>query len=166
MCSFENKWLKECPHSLKPVSIDGMLMTYLYSFFHSIIKFEKYLSSKHPNINLLLEKENNGRLSFSDTNVFCEKGNLSLICIWKRPSVVVLLISTSSYLMFFNSIKEINMLRKGTNRLLKREMSDIYLKVTIEKNWRSQNFDFLSLKTLSLRSVFGDIWTHADIIEF
>ena len=28
-------------------------------------------------------------------------------------------------------------------------MSNIYLKVTIEKNWRSQNFDFLSLKNLS-----------------
>ena len=43
--------------------------------------------------------------------------------------------------MFLNSIKEI----KGK--------SNIYLKVAIEKNWRSQNFDFLSL-------------THADIIEF
>ena len=28
-------------------------------------------------------------------------------------------------------------------------MSNIYLKVTIEKNWRSQNFDFLSLRNLS-----------------
>ena len=27
-------------------------------------------------------------------------------------------------------------------------MSNIYLKVTIEKNWRSRNFDFLSLKNL------------------
>ena len=45
--------------------------------------------------------------------------------------------------MFFNSIKEINKLRKERNRLLKKGMSYIYLKVTIEKNWRSQNFDFL-----------------------
>ena len=29
-------------------------------------------------------------------------------------------------------------------------MSNIYLKVTIEKKWFSQNFDFLSLKNLSL----------------
>ena len=28
-------------------------------------------------------------------------------------------------------------------------MSNIYLKVTIEKNWLSQNFDFLSLKKIS-----------------
>ena len=44
--------------------------------------------------------------------------------------------------MFFSSIK-------GMNRLISKEMSNIYLKLTIEKNWRSQNFDFLSLKNLS-----------------
>ena len=59
--------------------------------------------------------------------------------------------------MFFTSIKEINRLlskwinklRKEINRVLSKGMSNIYLKVTIEKNWRSQNFDFLSLKNLS-----------------
>ena len=45
-------------------------------------------------------------------------------------------------------IKEINRLRKETNRLLKKRNSNIYWKVTIEKNWRSQNFDFLSLKNM------------------
>ena len=67
--------------------------------------------------------------------------------------------------MFFNSIKEINRLRKEINRLLIKGMSNIYLKVTIEKNWRSQNFDFLGLKNLSP----GQFWgapTHEDIIEF
>ena len=42
--------------------------------------------------------------------------------------------------MLFGSIKECH----------------IYLKVTIEKNWRSQNFDFLSLKKIVLWSVFGE----------
>ena len=52
--------------------------------------------------------------------------------------------------MFFNPIKkEINRLRKEINSLLSKGMSILYLKVTIEKNWRSQNFDFLSLKNLS-----------------
>ena len=32
------------------------------------------------------------------------------------------------------------------NRLLSKGMSNIYLKSTIDKNWRSQNFGFLSLK--------------------
>ena len=35
--------------------------------------------------------------------------------------------------MFFNSIKEINRLRKEINRLLSKEMSNIYLKVTIQE---------------------------------
>ena len=37
---------------------------------------------------------------------------------------------------------------KGINRLISKGMSNISLKVTIEKNWRSQNFNFLSLKNL------------------
>ena len=44
-------------------------------------------------------------------------------------------------------------------------MSNIYSKVHIEKNWRFQNFSFLSLKNLSLGQFFGAP-THADITEF
>ena len=44
--------------------------------------------------------------------------------------------------MFFSSIKEIN-------RLTSNGMLNICKKDAIEKNWRSQNFDFLSLKDLS-----------------
>ena len=34
-------------------------------------------------------------------------------------------------------------------------MSNVYFKVTIEKNWRSQNFDFLNLKNLSPGQFWG-----------
>ena len=44
-------------------------------------------------------------------------------------------------------------------------MSNIYLKVTIEKSSRSQNFDFLGLKICHQVSFCGAP-THADIIEF
>ena len=44
-------------------------------------------------------------------------------------------------------------------------MSSIYSKVTIEKNQRSQNFDFLSLKIYHQASVWGAL-THANIINF
>ena len=40
-------------------------------------------------------------------------------------------------------------------------MSNIYLKVTIEKKCRTQNFDFWNIKV----SFWGAL-THADIIEF
>ena len=67
--------------------------------------------------------------------------------------------------MLLNAIIEINRLIKEINRLLSKGMSNICLKFTIEKNWRSQGFDFLSLKNLSP----GQFWeapTHEDIIEF
>ena len=51
--------------------------------------------------------------------------------------------------MFFNSVKDINMLTKEINRLLSKGRSNIYLKVTIEKKWNTQNFDFLRFKSLS-----------------
>ena len=52
--------------------------------------------------------------------------------------------------MFFNSIKEMDRLKKEINRLLSKGMSNVYSKVTIEeKNWLSQNFIFLGLKNLS-----------------
>ena len=43
--------------------------------------------------------------------------------------------------MFFSSIE-----RK--NRLIRKECQIFYLKDTIEKNWRPQNFDFVSFKNL------------------
>ena len=38
--------------------------------------------------------------------------------------------------MIFNLIKEISKLRKERNKLVSKGISNIYLKVTIEKNWR------------------------------
>ena len=56
MCSFENKWLKDCPHSLKPVFyrryVDDIFV--LFSSIELAEKIKKYLSSKHPNINFSL----------------------------------------------------------------------------------------------------------------
>ena len=71
MCNFENKWLKDCPHSLKPVFYKRYV---LFSSLDQAEKFKKYLSSKHPNINYSLEKENEVCLSFLDGNIFREKG--------------------------------------------------------------------------------------------
>ena len=66
MCSFENKWLKVYPHSLKPVFYKRYV-DYIFVLFSSLNQaemFKKYLSPKNPNINFSLEKEKDGRLSF------------------------------------------------------------------------------------------------------
>ena len=47
----------------------------------------------------------------------------------------------------FSSIKEVNRLLKETNRLLSKELSNIYLSVTIEKKWRTQNQISLNFQT-------------------
>ena len=60
--------------------------------------------------------------------------------------------------MFFSSNRKINM-------LISTGMSNICLKVTTEKIWRSQNFDYLSLKISSAVSFWGAL-TYADIIVF
>ena len=39
-------------------------------------------------------------------------------------------------------------------------MSNISLKVTLEKNWHSQNFDFLSLRNLPLGQSLGQPNSH------
>ena len=44
---------------------------------------------------------------------------------------------------------------KGINGLVSKGMPNIYLEVTIEKNWGSQNFHFLSSKNLSSDQFFG-----------
>ena len=50
--------------------------------------------------------------------------------------------------MLFSSVKEIN-------RLISKEISNIYLTVTTEKNRRSQNFTFLSLRNSSPGQFLG-----------
>ena len=60
MCNFGNKRLKDCSHSLKPVFyrwyVDDIFV--LFSSLDEAEKFKKYFSSKYPNINFSLEKEN------------------------------------------------------------------------------------------------------------
>ena len=78
MCKNENKWLKDCPHSLKPVFyrryVDDIFV--LFSSLDQAEKFKKYLSSKYPSIKFSLEKENDGCLPFLDINICREKGKL------------------------------------------------------------------------------------------
>ena len=55
--------------------------------------------------------------------------------------------------MFFNSVKEINRLRKELSRLLSKEMSNIYLKVTIDT---FSELQFSGFKKFVTRSVLGN----------
>ena len=53
----------------------------MFSSLYQAEKFKKYLSSQHSNFSL--EKENDGRLSILEANIFCEKGKLVTNFYWK-----------------------------------------------------------------------------------
>ena len=78
MCSFESKWLQDCPNDFKPVFyrryVDDIFA--LLSSPDHADKF-KYLSSKHPNINFSIEKEKDGCLPFLDVSIFRENEKFS-----------------------------------------------------------------------------------------
>ena len=65
---------------------------------------------------------------------------------------------------FFNSVIE-KKWKKEINRLLSKKMSNVYLKITIEKKCGSQDFHFFRFKNLS-PGLFWEASAHEDIIEF
>ena len=80
MCSFESKWLRNCPNDFKPVFyrryIDDIFV--LFSSPDHADKFREYLSSKHPNIKFSKEKEEDGPLPFLGISIFVKMVNLNL----------------------------------------------------------------------------------------
>ena len=65
-----------------------------FSSLDNAEKFKDYLSSKHPKIKFLLEKENDGCLFSLHIIIFRE--NLLLIFAERKPSVVFIVTSTAS----------------------------------------------------------------------
>ena len=105
MCSIEKNWLKDCRHSLKPVFFYRSYVDDIFVLFSSLDyaeNFKKYLSSKHPNINFSLEKENDGRLSLLDRDIFCENEFVTNVY-WKKPFSGVYTNFNSSILETFKS---------------------------------------------------------------
>ena len=65
--------------------------------------------------------------------------------------------------MFFNTVKDINKLRKEINRLLSKGISNIYLRFTIEKKWCTHSVNFKSLKSSPPGHFFGTSNSHSII---
>ena len=79
ICSFESKWLRDCPNDLRPMFfrcyIDDIFV--LFSCPDHADKFRQYLSSKHPKIKFSIEKEEDRCLLCLDCNTFCENNKLA-----------------------------------------------------------------------------------------
>ena len=65
-------------------------------------KFQEYLSSKHPNINVSVEKNEDGCLLFLDVNIFCENEKFAVMSVEKRPSVRF---TATSKVLYLKNIK-------------------------------------------------------------
>ena len=91
MCTFESKWLRDCPNDFKRV-FHRRHVNDIFALFSSpdhTDKFKEYLSSKYPNLNLFIEEEKNGCLPFLDINNFCENEKFATKVYRKRTFSVV-----------------------------------------------------------------------------
>ena len=88
MCSFESKFLRDCPNDFKPVFyrryIDDIFV--LFSSPDLADKFREYMSSKHPNIKFSTQKEEHGHLPFLDINIFRENDKFATNVYRKKAS--------------------------------------------------------------------------------
>ena len=86
MCSFESKWFRDCSNDFKPVLyrsyVDDIFA--LFSSPNHADKFTELLLSKHPNVNISIEKEKDGCLPFLDVNIFCENEKFATFSIEKK----------------------------------------------------------------------------------
>ena len=77
----EENWLNKCPMKFKPSFyrryVDDIFV--LFESSESAESFREYMSSKHPNINFTVEKENISSLSFLDVKICRKTVNLALV---------------------------------------------------------------------------------------
>ena len=83
----EENWLNKCPIKFKPSFLEGKLMIFfvLFESSESADLFRKYMPSKHQNINLTVEKENFGSLSFLDVKI-CRKNGKFVTSVYRKPT--------------------------------------------------------------------------------
>ena len=79
LCHHETTWLNDCPHQFKPVYywryVDDLVM--LFKNKDHVLKFFRYLNSKHKNIQFSFEEEVDGKLSYLDVEISRKEGKFS-----------------------------------------------------------------------------------------
>ena len=97
MCHWEEKWLRNCPASFKPVLyrryVDDTFL--IFDSPHQIDLFLNYLNSQHENIEFTCDKESDSRLPFLDINV--TRGDIFSTSIYRKPTFTGLLSKFSSF---------------------------------------------------------------------
>ena len=82
----EENWLNKCPTEFKPSFYRRYVGIFaLYESPESGHLFREYMSSKHQNINLAVEQENTGSLSFLEV-IICRKNGKLVISVYGKPT--------------------------------------------------------------------------------
>ena len=86
LCHYEEIWLSSCPKQFKPVYykryVDDIFC--LFKNEKSANQFQKFLNSRHRNMNFSLEKEDNGCLPFLDVKI--TKSETFITSLYKKPT--------------------------------------------------------------------------------
>ena len=109
LCHYENIWLDQCPDNFKPIYykryIDDTFL--IFKDASHIHLFLDFLNAKHPNIRFTCEIEQNSKLSFLDTEMINDNGQL-ISSTYRKPTFTGLglnYLSHSSFIFKVNSIK-------------------------------------------------------------
>ena len=145
MCSFENKWLRDCPNDFRPVFyrryIDDIFV--LFSSPDHADKFREYLSSKHPNIKFSIEKEEDGCLPFLDVNIFRENDKFATNELNKilAPKPVVSTVPKKNLVIGLPYLGKLSLqIRTRINRIMKNKLSYCNIRFVFQTKCKISNF--------------------------
>ena len=98
LCHHEENWLKSCPKQFKPsyyVRYVDDIFT-LFSSSEHVKKFEKFIGSRHANMNFSFEREEDCKLSFLDVLVSRDKQFSTSL--YRKPTYSGLYTNFNSYI--------------------------------------------------------------------
>ena len=139
MCYWEEKWLKSCPTSFKPLLyrryVDDILL--IFSSPDHVTLFLDYLNSQHPNIEFTSEIEKDCSLPFLDLNITRDGSNLST-SLYRKPTFTGLL---SKFFAFSPILNKKNLVATLTHRAFKicSSFPSFHTEIEFLKNLFQQN---------------------------
>ena len=97
LCHYEEIWLSSCPKQFKPTYykryVDDIFC--LFKTEQNAKQFQKFLNSRHKNMNFSLEKEENACLPFLDVKV--TKSDTFITSLYKKPTFSGIYLNFKSY---------------------------------------------------------------------
>ena len=101
LCFYEKKWLEQCPVEFKPAYyrqyVDDIFV--LFRSQDHLVKFRDYFKKCHPPMDFTFEQEKNGKLTFLDVEVSCER-NTFVTSVYRKPTFIVVYTHFDNFLTY------------------------------------------------------------------